>query len=162
MSSVSPGYGHVRKVVQAAPPVTLTPSGTELKWYDVRREQAVIPPEIRREARGFLAAEAESGRLAIEGELGFVILHLAGDVFLLLVCTWRNDNELWESIYQKAAAGFEPLPMDEPHKGTFCVWEMGAVLHEQQAWIRYLLSARDAGARQAYLADQPGPGPVLV
>jgi len=154
MPSVSAGYGHVRKIVQAAPPVTL-PSGSELKWYDLHREQAVIPPPVRQEARDFLRAEAEAGRLAITGELGFVILHQAGDVFLLVVCTWRNDNELWESIYQKAAAGFEPLPMDEPHKGTFCVWEMGAVLHEQQAWIRYLQSARDAGARQAYLADQP-------
>jgi hypothetical protein len=50
--------------------------------------------------------------------------------------------------------------MNEPHKGTFCVWEMGAVVHEQQAWIRYLCSARDAAAAQAYLADQPGS--VLV
>ena len=154
MSSVSADYGHIRKVVAAAPPLTL-PSGSQLKWYDVHREQARIPDEIRQEAAGFLCAEEESGRLAIAGELGFVVLHLAGPVFLLLVCTWRYDNELWESIYCKEAGGFEPLPMDEPHKGTFCVWEMGAVVHEQQAWIRYLVSARDAAARQAYLADQP-------
>src|SRR5208282_1073236 len=115
MSSVHAGYGHIRKIVEAAPTVSLWP-GTDLKWYNVRREQAVIAAEVQQEARDFLRAEAESSRLAIGNELGFVILHLSGDAFLLLVCTWRNDNELWETIYLKDAAGFEPLPMDGSHK----------------------------------------------
>ncbi len=34
---------------------------------------------------------------------------------------------------------------------AFCVWELGAVCHEQDAWSRYLLSERDADARRAYL-----------
>jgi hypothetical protein len=34
-----------------------------------------------------------------------------------------------------------------------CVWELGPALHEREAWVRYLYSARDVAARRAYLAD---------
>jgi hypothetical protein len=153
MSSVCADYKHIRKIVEAAPAVALPP-GTDLKWYNICREEAVIPAQVQQETREFLRAEAASGRLALGDELGFVILHWAGDAFLLMVCTWRNDNELWETVYAKHAARFEPVSRDESHKPTYCVWEMGAVLHEQQAWSRYLFSARDQEAQRAYLADQ--------
>jgi len=154
MSSVTSGYQHIRKVLEAAPTVRLKP-GLELKWYNLRPERSALPAEVQQEARDFLRAEVAAGLLAVDGEQGFVVLHLARDVFLLLACTWRNDNELWESSYVKRDAGFRPIPADQSHNGTFCVWEMGAVQHEQQAWIRYLNSARDAAASAAYLADQP-------
>jgi hypothetical protein len=73
------------------------------------------------------------------------------------VSTWLNDNELWETVYLKDTGEFERMPFPETAKGTYCVWELGAVLHEQQAWIRYLFSPRDAEAAQTYLADRhPG------
>ena len=37
---------------------------------------------------------------------------------------------------------------------TFCVWVLGAVWHEQQAWTRYLYSERDDAAKYAYVQDQ--------
>ena len=153
MSSVRADYGHIRKVVEAAPPVRW-PADGQLKWYNIYREQAAIAGEVQQEARDFLCGEVTSGRLPIASELGFVILHRTGDAFLLLVCTWRYDNELWETVYLSDGAGFELLPKDELHKPTYCVWEMGAVLHEQQAWIRYLFSVRDEKAQQIYLTDQ--------
>jgi len=45
------------------------------------------------------------------------------------------------------------------HRPTFCVWELGAVWHEQQAWSRYLRSERDDAAKQTYLRDSY-EGPV--
>jgi hypothetical protein len=57
------------------------------------------------------------------------------------------------------AGPFHLFPQSGTHRGTFCVWELGAVLHEQQAWIRYLYSARDDAARREYVADQYA-GPV--
>ena len=35
---------------------------------------------------------------------------------------------------------------ESTHRPTFCVWELGAVWHEQQAWSRYLRSSRDESA----------------
>ena len=44
-----------------------------------------------------------------------------------------------------------PWPADGTHRPTFCVWELGAVCHERQAWSAYLRSRRDAPARAAYV-----------
>lgn len=155
MDSVCEEYGHIGKVAEARRLAALAPS-TELKWYNIFQPLADVTPQAEAEARTFLQAEGKAGRLAIGTELGFVILHqLTSGALLLLVCTWRNNNELWESVYVNESAEFVPLPSGDPHKGTFCVWEMGAVLHERQAWTRYLFSPRDQQDRQNYLTDQP-------
>ena len=48
---------------------------------------------------------------------------------------------------------FRGWPTEGVHRPTFCVWELGAVGHEREAWMRYLVSERDDGARDAYLRD---------
>ena len=50
-------------------------------------------------------------------------------------------------------ADFALFPREKIHKPTFCVWELAPVWHEQQAWVRFLKSARDEAAAQAWLAD---------
>ena len=79
---------------------------------------------------------------------------LRRELLLPLLSTWRNDNELWESVWAKDGdedLAFRPWPIEETHRPTFCVWELGAVWHEQQAWSRYLRSQRDEAAKQDYL-----------
>ena len=50
-------------------------------------------------------------RSATLGELGFVVLHRCGESFyFLLVCTWRNENELWETVWAKDGDGRRLLP----------------------------------------------------
>jgi len=148
-------YRHEPKLI--IPGDDLVLPHAHLKWYDVRVAEAAIPDDLRTEARDFLRSEAEAGRLDITGELGFVILHLCGDsFFFLIVCTWRNANEMWESLYTKdttVAGPFQMVPQGT-HLEIICVWELGAVLHEQQAWTRYLYSARDEQAKLAYLGDR--------
>jgi hypothetical protein len=153
-------YRHEQKLI--TPGADLALPKAYLKWYDVRLPQVEMPAEVVAEARQFLLAEAAAGRLAIDGELGFVICHRCGDSFyFLLVCTWRDKNEMWESVYiqdystaaSAAGAGFGLFPQGD-HLEVLCVWELGAVLHEQQAWSRYLRSARDEQAKHAYLADR--------
>jgi hypothetical protein len=153
MPSVSRDYTHVRKRLSSGEGLELP--DVHLKWYDLHREDREIGDDVRKEARELVRTEI--GGITPRGELGFVILHRVADAYLLLVSTWQNDNELWETVYVKDAAGFELMPFRDIAKGTYCVWEMGAVLHEQQAWIRYLFSARDTDATNAYLADlHPG------
>ena len=86
-----------------------------------------------------------------------MILHRCGESFyFLLVSTWRNENELWETVWAKNGDGerrFRPWPIEGTHRPTFCVWELGAVWHEQQAWSRYLRSPRDEAEREAYVHD---------
>ena len=152
---VTPGYEHTSKIV--SPENGLTLGDAALKWYDIAPAEAPVPLAIRALARRNLRDGSKSGALALSGELGFVILHRCGESFyFLLVATWRNDNELWETVWAKDGEGaiaFRPWPIEGTHRPTFCVWELGAVWHEQQAWSRYLRAPRDEATRRTYLRD---------
>ncbi len=150
---VRPDYEHISKRVTAAPSIAL--ADAVLKWYDIAPADAPVPSEIRALARSGLEQASRTGALGLAEDLGFVILHRCGESFyFLLVATWRNDNELWETVWAKngdADPAFAPWPIEGPHRPTFCVWELAAVCHEQRAWSRYLRSPRDELAKQVYL-----------
>jgi hypothetical protein len=151
--SVTPEYRHVEKVATQEPSLAL--DGTILKWYDIAPDDAPVPLMIRALARRNLRDAAHDRTLGDLGELGFVILHRCDDDFyFLLVSTWRNENELWESVWAKCGEAdvfFHPWPSGGTHRPTFCVWELGTVVHERDAWTRFLHSPRDESARRAYL-----------
>lgn len=148
---IGPGYRHISKCV--TPGETIEPSGAALKWYAVQPEDQPVPNEITRLARSYLFKTA----LEATG-LGFVILHRCGnDFYFLIVCTWRGSNEIWETVFYKdgdAMDDFALFAREKSHKPTFCVWELAPVWHEQQAWVRFLKSARDEAAAQAWLGDR--------
>ena len=152
---VKPDYLHISKLVRPEPSLTL--GDAVLKWYDIAPADAPVPLVIRALARRNLRGGSKSGKLALSGGLGFVILHRCGESFyFLLVSTWHNDNELWETVWAKdgdGALAFRPWPIEGTHRPTFCVWELGAVCHEQQAWSRFLRSPRDETAKRTYLRD---------
>jgi hypothetical protein len=148
---VHAGYRHVTKRISPGTPLILP--DTYLKWYDLRREDQAIDPAATERARIFLTEEITGGRLPISGDLGFVIHHLSGDdTHLLLVCTWRDNNEMWETTYVKDTRRdrvFGPMAQTT-HRGVICVWEFGVVAHEHEAWTRYLRSDRDTAAKRSY------------
>jgi hypothetical protein len=152
---VEPGYRHEAKLARSGQSVAL--GDTLLKWYEIAAADDSVPPAISDLARLALADAARLGELRLGGSLGFVILHRCGAGFhFLLLCTWQNENELWETVWAKdgdADPDFHPWPLDGPHRPTFCVWELGAVAHEREAWSRFLRTARDRDARLDYLRD---------
>jgi hypothetical protein len=154
LGAISEGYRHHTKEVR--PRAGLAVPGAYLKWYDIHVAERPITSATRDAARDFLRSEATSGRLELRDELGFVLLHHCGEAFhLLVVCTWRAANELWQTIYQRDGDGpFELFPHGgQPHRGTQRVWELCATAHERLAWSRYLCSERDETAKRDYLAD---------
>src|SRR3954470_6276878 len=95
---IAPGYEHVSKMVHPAPPVEA--GGGVLKWYDIAEGERPVPGAIGRLARESLRAAV--GDDALAGELGVVILHRCGEGFyFLLISSWRNENELWETVWAK-------------------------------------------------------------
>ena len=149
--AVRPAYEHVSKVIQPGPAVSV--SGGLLKWYEISTAAKPVAVEVSALAREALPVAAPS----LSGELGFAILHRCGEGFyFLLVSTWRNENELWETVWAKPGeheAAFLPWPLGTGHHPTFCVWELRAVCHEQAAWSRYLRSPRRAGDMETYVGD---------
>lgn len=148
--SVSPDYVHRDKFCWPGEPIVA--GSTRLKWCEVAPHHEPVPGTVRTMARAVVEG------IDVPGELGFVILHRCGASFyFLIVSTWLGNNEIWETVLAKkddADAGFALWPRPEPHLPTFCVWELGAVWAEQQAWKRYLTSARDEAAKLAYLHDR--------
>jgi len=155
-TSVSADYRHHDKEVVALPASDVALPAGRLKWYEVREATAVVDDRVRAEGHAFLVAEVAAGRLDVARDLGFVVHHLCGESFyFLIVCTWRNNNEMWETAYAKDGHDAPLVRVEvDGHRPVVCVWEMGAVLHEQRAWIRYLRSERDEAAVAAYLADR--------
>jgi hypothetical protein len=150
---VPEGYLYYQKLV--TPRTDLSLPSAYLKWYDIYPADAEITPEQFAESRSFLATEAP--KLKLENELGFVLLHRASTVLLLLLTTWRNTNEMWESVYVKEVASAEdyrPINFAGTHRGTYCVWELAPIWHERHAWVRFLSSKRDVAAKLAYVNDR--------
>jgi hypothetical protein len=156
LRSVAAGYRHFEKFVTPQPSVSI--AGRDIKWYDIAGKDTPISSQVRTMAIKFLEDEAEYGELDHLGDLGFAILHKCGsDFYFLLLNSWRNENELWETTYAKRCADeeyFALFPRSGSHKPAFCVWEMDAVMHEQKAWRRFLYSSRDVAAGRIYLSDQ--------
>ena len=154
-TAVDAAYEHRPKAARAGQSVAL--GNAVLKWYEIAPEGEPVPPSVSDLARLGLADAARLGELRLGGELGFVILHRCGEAFyFLLVSTWQNDNELWETVWAKDGPDdpdFHPWPLEGTHRPTYCVWELGVVAYERIAWSRYLRSARDRDARLDYMRD---------
>jgi hypothetical protein len=150
---IAPGYEHVPKHVRPGPSIAIADG--VLKWYEIAPPGEPVPDDVRALAELAVRDGGRSGELSLAGELGFVILHRCGESFyFLLISTWRNENELWETVWAKDGdddPSFHPWPIEGTHRPTFCVWELAAVCHERQAWSEYLTSSRDDDAKQAYL-----------
>ena len=154
VASVAGSYVHRDKLITPRGPLTI--GATRLKWYDLAVPEQGVEPAVATLARAHL--ESDDAVLKLRGDLGFVILHRCGaEFYFLIVNTWVNENEIWEQVFAKEnarAPGFALFPRTGAQRPTFCVWELGAVLHEQQAWRRYLYSKRDEAAKVTYLADR--------
>ena len=153
--SVGAAYVHREKFIK--PGEALSLPGRRLKWYGIGAAGLAVPPMITDMARSFLTRSEREGRLDQLGVFGFVILHRCGEHFYFLIaCSWRGDNEIWQTVYAKDRddQDFRDFPRPGPHLPTYCVWELGAVCHEQRAWLRFLRSERDETALETWLADQ--------
>jgi hypothetical protein len=154
-NGVPEGYQYYEKLVR--PGEALSLPNAYLKWYDLYAPDIEITQEQVEESRAFLEAEVAGGRLKLEGELGFVILHRVESGLLLLLTTWRNTNEMWESVFFREVGQvgtYSPIVFKDSHKGTYCVWELGVIWHERNAWVRFLSSKRDVEAKLEYLNDR--------
>jgi len=150
---VPEGYRYFNKLVM--PGEDLAHANAYFKWYDIYPPEEPITPAQAAECRAFVASEAQ--RLQFAKELGFVLLHRAGPFLLLMIMTWRNTNEIWESVYVNdllQGSGYRLAEFGGSHRGTFCVWELAPVWHERHAWTRFLSSDRDDQAKLAYINDR--------
>jgi len=153
IQQVSPAYRHYDKAIRCHG--VIDPKIGRLKWYDVNRSDQPIEQAVHDLARNFVSSKMTSDDSPSAQEMGFVLLHRCGEGFYFLgLCTWRGNNELWKTIFflkTDTMEDFALFPQDEPHKDTFCVWELAVVSNETQAWTTYLKSNRTDEDADRYL-----------
>jgi hypothetical protein len=153
-SPVSEDFAYVQKLVRRSEDLAL--SNAWLKWYEISRP-GVDLGELGAECRQFLRSEVRRGSLQLEQRFGFVLLHHCTDVVFLIVLTWNNDNELWQTTYVRELDRDDPFERTtrdvSGHRPMLCVWELMPVSHERDAWVRFLRSGRSARDLAAYKAS---------
>ena len=154
ITQVNKSYRHYEKTVYGKG--VIQPEFKRLKWYEIARCKQPIEQRIRDLALDFVTRLTNLEGTPSAHELGFVFLHKCGQGFYFLgICTWRNNNELWKTMFYfdvGKTEDFEFYAQDKHHKDTFCVWELAVVSHETQAWTTYLRSDRAKQDEDAYLA----------
>ncbi|NIF04348.1 hypothetical protein F3J23_02745 [Chryseobacterium sp. Tr-659] len=135
----------------ASPKGIFTVGKTRFKWYDLALDLSEISKQDLNDAQ--ICIENADENFQDTNDLGFIIMHRCGEHYLLLVCTWRSENELWESVYYNGSGKFEIWDRIPPHLPTYCVWEMGIVYHESRAWKKYLGTTKDEDDKNNYLND---------
>ncbi|GHH75872.1 hypothetical protein ACFRKE_16050 [Kitasatospora indigofera] len=153
LGSIPAEYVHTEKTIR--PDEELLLPTAVFKWYDIFRADQDVPKDVREEAQDWLRSEEAAGRLELRQEIGYALLHRAGDKYFLMICVWRNINELHTGLYFKDDAGFLPYPVRaEVPRPTMDILELDVTSHERRGWSRYLSSDRDEAAKQAYLDDR--------
>jgi hypothetical protein len=153
IGNVAPTYRHHDRFVTSGAPLILP--GAFLKWYELRQVEARIPRDVVADARSVLTQDVSNGQLVFDYGLGFVVLHYSPPLAYLIVGSWRDNQEFWETLYVRNLTTDEPFTRVEPgtNAPTLCVWELAPVWHERQAWTRFLYSARDTPAKRSWVSD---------
>jgi len=122
-----------------------------VKAYVVAIDPNEVSAHVLKSAREALAGAADQPTL--NNEVGFIIVHRCSTQHLLLACTWREGNELWETVWEDTSGTFVLLDRPSTHLPTYCVWEMGVVAHETRAWRRVLNDGVHDGSLDVYIND---------
>ena len=120
-----------------------------LKNYTMHISNRAYPVEMLCDESDFIEGQICIGKIKPFSGLGFVIL--SDD--MINVARWDEEvikNQLYG--YEKGRPSFA-TPLDIREDGSFCVWELGIVNHEREAWKRFLDSQRTDKDKEAYLDD---------
>ena len=66
----------------------------------------------------------------------FAIFHDGAGMAYLVLCWWGNDNELFNSVSVLTDDGW----VEDPHRFSFCLWDLEVIWHERNAFIDTLYS----------------------
>ena len=129
-----------------------------LKMYSMLKETSPhFSPRALRRSNHFLQQEIRDGRLEPLLGMGFAIL--SEDTLNVARWGWTAEspivvkNKLYEHDFRSENG--KTTELDIGKEGPFCIWELGIVGYEREAWRRYLDSERTNQDKAHYLFDMP-------
>ena len=131
----------------------ITVQSYTFKHYGLKHEAhlaAAQPPTVT--VKNVLARELDA-ELVSDHRIGFVITHLGADANYLLVSRWMDSDLLHHRVVAFEREDSNWSRRREVPRGVIaCVWELGIMAFERNAWIETALH-RGGGAdsRQDYL-----------
>lgn len=130
----------------------ITPGGWRIKLYGIATHREFARPALL-DATAALAAQILPlpAIAADHYGVGFAIAHDATKASIALVYWWQSSNEL----HQRGFVGpLEPVSAMAPipHQAAGCVWELGIIEFERQAWLRDVLCNPAGPDLDGYLA----------
>ncbi|MDP3990370.1 MAG: hypothetical protein Q8Q01_04145 [archaeon] len=120
-----------------------------LKQYQIY-DSVPLDSSLVKDSKKFLKGEISAGRINPYLGLGFAIL--SKDMFN--VARWDTTHPI---VLQNQIYSFNNGDLGNAHLldireiGTFCIWELGIVNHEREAWFDYLVSLRREQDKKNYL-----------
>jgi hypothetical protein len=106
------------------------------------------------------AAEAAAARILptpaatpVRYGVGFLGVHDGRGGNFVFVDWWEQENELHHHVLFSTATDPGSLRSPTPADPIACVWDLGVVAYEREAWVRHVLAA-DVPDLDAYLEDQ--------
>lgn len=144
-------YKHEPRIVE--PKGLIEDTSLILKMYAMVR-QVPVDKYVLRNAKKFLRESIRKNKIGdnpILSGLGFAIL--SDDMLNLAVWDSKHPIVLKNSLYEYAGGFRTPNSLDIRHEGCFCIWELGIVAHERDAWKKYLASERTEQDKRAYLKN---------
>jgi hypothetical protein len=124
--------------------------GWLVKWYAISALREVPPPEVHEFAqRAALATlpEPYPGALCC----AFSVVHEDEDGCYVVI-GWWSPNRLILHTKTWLADWPDLTPAPAPADATACIWEMVAIAHERDAWVRHVVIP-PVPELDAYLAD---------
>jgi hypothetical protein len=125
-----------------------------LKTYTIAYRRDAARPELVDAAKAAAASILPTPAVTpTRYGVGFLGVHDGRGGTLVFVDWWEDENELHHHVF--LALGDEPAALRPATLGEMagCVWDLGVVAYEREAWLRHVFAA-DIPDLDAYLADQ--------
>jgi hypothetical protein len=125
-----------------------------LKTYTIAYRRETARPELVEAAKAAAVSVLPTPAVTpTRYGVGFLGVHDGRGGTLVFVDWWEDENELHHHVF--LALGDDPADLRPatPDDMVGCVWDLGVVMHEREAWLRHVFAA-DAPDLDAYLDDR--------
>ncbi|MBW3022948.1 hypothetical protein KY308_02505 [Candidatus Woesearchaeota archaeon] len=157
VGDITGDYAHKQRIT--LPFGLVTSPNLVMKMYAMFKEgptRIVDVANFAQDSKNFLLSEIRKGRVEPLTGMGFVIL----SEDMLNVARWDAEhphvlkNQVYCFTNLDNKINDAELHLDLQNLGSFCIWELGIVNFEKEAWKEYLGSSRTKGDKLRYLNRQ--------
>jgi hypothetical protein len=150
LGNMPEGFEHEQREIQ--PVGLIVEPQLVMKLYQMFAAGKPLDPGYMSECKGFIKEQVRSGN--VEPYIGLGFAKLGKEI--INVARWDDELpiELKNQVFRVRDGNLSTAEeVDIREVGAFCLWELGFVNHEKEAWKRYLVSQQTEADKTRYLED---------